>query len=196
MLGGFGKLWLAAALLLFVSACAELRYSHLHPDAKDFQPNKVLILPAEVAAYGEARGVVDRIVASVLIERGWFAEVVAGEDLEKRMTSNAELRNAVVEYLSKLNSLSFSDPGMSRRIASLAGVDSLLAVNVDMWNYAKEKDDKFAKVGLGVRLIAADSGTILWRAGDLATEKYRVIRPELSDVARSLVKKIMDYLPR
>ncbi len=191
----FARPWLAFGLVFFAVACAELRYSQLSPEAKDFHPKKVLVLPADVAAYGEARGVIEGIVGTILTDRGWFTEVIAGSVLEKRMSENAELRDAVTAYSAKLKSLGFSDPEVSRRIAALSGVEALLAVNVDMWNYAREKDDKFAKVGLGVRLIDAGSGAILWKAGDLAVDQYRVIKPELSDVARSLVKKIIDYMP-
>ncbi|HOG18166.1 MAG: hypothetical protein A4E73_01890 [Syntrophaceae bacterium PtaU1.Bin231] len=191
----FGKPWLAFVLVFLLAACAELRYSQSSPGAKDFHPKKVLVLPADVAAYGEARGVVEEIVGTVLTDRGWFTEVIAGSALAKRMAENAELRTAVTAYTAKLNSLSFSDPEASRRIADLSGADALLAVNVDMWNYAREKDDKFAKVGLGMRLIDAGSAAIVWKAGDLAIDQYRVIKPELADVARSLVKRIIDYMP-
>ncbi len=191
----FGKPWLAFVLVFFVAACAELRYSQLSPEAKDFHPKKVLVLPAEVAAYGEARGVIEGIVGTVLADQDWFTEVIAGAALEKRMTENEELRKAVTAYTAKLHNLSFSDPEASKRIAALSGADALLAVNVDMWNYAREKDDKVAKVGLGMRLINAGSGAIVWKAGDLAIDQYRVIKPDLPDVARGLAKKIIGYMP-
>jgi hypothetical protein len=188
-------LWLVFALVFFLAACAELRYSQFSPEAKNFHPRKILVLPADVAAYGEARGVIDEIAGTVLADRGWFTEVIAGAALEKRMSENTELRKVVTAYNAKLKNLSFSDPEASKRIAALSGADALLAVNVDMWNYTRERDDKFAKVGLGMRLIDARSGTIVWKAGDLAIDEYRIIKPEISDVARSLVKKIIDYMP-
>ncbi len=38
-------------------------------------------------------------------------------------------------------------------------------VNVDYWNYTKENDDKVAKVDMGIKMIDAASGKILWKAG-------------------------------
>jgi hypothetical protein len=126
----FGRSWLAFGLVFFAVACAELRYSQLSPEAKDFHPKKVLVLPADVAAYGEARGVIEGIVGTILTDRGWFTEVIAGSVLEKRMSENAELRNAVTAYSAKLKSLSFSDPRDRRAVYDLlaaAGIPDIRA---------------------------------------------------------------------
>jgi len=52
------------------------------------------------------------------------------------------------------------------------------------------------KVGMGIKMIDAATGRILWKAGHSKAEKYRLFKPELLDVAKSLFKEMIAYMPR
>ena len=68
-------------------------------------------------------------------------------------------------------------------------------VNVDYWNYSKESDNKVAKVGIGIKMVDAGSGKILWKAGHHEAEEYVLFKPKLPDVAKNLVKKMIKEMP-
>ena len=114
-------------LLLGFLGCGGLRYSQVAPEAKDFHPQRIAVLPADATAFPEAKGSVDRIFAEVLGERKWFTDIVGGEEIGRRLETDAELRQAVTEYLAKLRNVSFSDPELSGRIGALTRYRGLSA---------------------------------------------------------------------
>ena len=181
--------------ILSTIACGSLRFSQLAPEAKDFHPRKVAVFPVDVGNYEEARGVVEKIVAGVLVEKKWFADVTDTESLNRQILVNEELRKAIMEYLSKLNTLNFSDPDLSKKIGELAKVDAFLLVSVDTWNYAVEKDKKVAKVSMGMKLYETATGKIMWKAGHHIAESYMLIKPDLSKVARDVARDMVKEMP-
>ena len=193
------KLFVKCILLFFVLitiACGALRYSQVDPAAKDFHPQRIAIFPAvDVGTYEESRGDVEQITASVLIEKKWFADVTDTANLNRQIQANEELRKAMTDYLSKLRSLTFTDPDLSRKIGELAKIDAFLLISVDSWNYAVENKDKVAKVSIGMKLIEASTGKIMWKAGQHKSESYILIKPDLPNVARSVVRDMVDYMP-
>jgi len=182
-------------LLLALVGCAGIRYSNVAPEAKDFHPKRIGVLPADVGTYEEARGVIDQIIAGVLVDTKWFTDVVAADKMNNRIKSSEELQKVFVDYISKLRAVSFSDPDLSRKLGEMTKVDAFLLVNVDYWNYTKENDDKVAKVVMGVKMIDAASGKIMWNAGHHEVEAYILIKPALPDVAKSLVKRMIKEMP-
>ncbi len=193
------KLFVKCILLFFVLitiACGGLRYSQVDPAAKDFHPQRIAIFPVvDVGTYEESRGDVEQITASVLIEKKWFADVTDTANLNRQIQANEELRKAMTDYLSKLRSLTFTDPDLSRKIGELAKIDAFLLISVDSWNYAVENKDKVAKVSIGMKLIEASTGKIMWKAGQHKSESYILIKPDLPKVARSVVRDMVDYMP-
>ena len=192
------KLFVICVLIICILsaiACGSLRFSQLAPEAKDFHPQKVAVFPVDVSNYEEARGVIEKIVAGVLIEKKWFADVTDTESLNRQIMVNEELRKAIMEYLSKVNTLNFSDPDLSKKIGELAKVDSFLLVSVDTWNYAVEKDKKMAKVSMGMKLYETATGKMMWKAGHHITESYMLIKPDLSKVARDVARDMVNYMP-
>ena len=189
------KAALIAILLLAPVGCGGLRYSQVAPEAKDFHPQGLAILPADTTAFPEAKGSIDRIFAEVLRDRRWFVRIVGGEEIDRRMENDEELRRAVTEYRAKVKNLSFSDPNLSARIGTLTGSDALLLVRVDYWNYTTEKDDKMGKVGISITMNEAKTGKTIWSAGHYRASEYVLIKPDLPDVARSLVREMIDHMP-
>ncbi len=186
---------IAAILLMWLMGCGGLRYSQVAPEAKDFHPQRIAVLPADTTAFPEAKGSIDRMFAEVLADRQWFARVTGGEEIGRRMANEAELRQAITEYLAKLRNVSYSDASLSARIGSLTGSDALVLVRVDYWNYTTEDDTKVGKVGLSVTLIEAATGKTIWRAGHNRASDYVLIKPDLPDVARSLIREMVRHMP-
>ena len=193
------KLLVRCALLLLImslAACGGLRFSQVMPEAKDFHPKTVAIFPVEIAGNNEeARGSVEQIVAGVLAEKKWFPDIIDTESLNRQLLVNVELRKTMVDYLSKLRTVNFSDPDLSKKMGELAKIDAFLLVTVDTWNYTVEKGDKVGKVSLGMKLYEASTGKIMWKAGHQIADSYMLIKPDLPKVARNVVKEMVDYMP-
>ena len=190
-----GLFFLLAMLVLSLAGCGGLRYSWVAPEAKDFHPQRMGVLPVDVGSYEEARGSVDQVITGVLVDKKWFTDVVGGDTIARQFVYNEELRKVVVEYMSKLKTVNFSDPEQSKKLGELAKIDAFLVVNIDYWNYTTEETDKVAKVGMAMKMIDAATGKILWKAGHHISEKYRVFKPELASVAKDLVKEMIGYMP-
>jgi len=165
------------------------------PGGEDFHPRGVAVLPADVKAFPQAKSSIDRLLAEVLADRKWF-EVVGGEEIERRMATDEALRQAVTDYLSKLDRLSYSDPELSSRIGERTRTDAFLLPKVDYWNYTTEGDTKLAKVSLSLRMIEARTGKTLWTAAHFRASDYLIIKPDLPDVARDLIREMAGHMPR
>jgi hypothetical protein len=191
------KIFLVLLMLLLFAhvGCAGIRYSSIAPEAKDFHPKRIGLLPADVGTYEEARGVIDKIIAGVLVDTKWFSDVVPADEMNTRIKSSEAVQKVFVDYISKLGAVSFSDPDLSRRLGEMTKVDAFLLVNVDYWNYTTEKDDKVAKVVMGLKMIDAASGKVMWNAGHHEVETYILMKPALPDVAKSLVKRMIKEMP-
>jgi hypothetical protein len=192
------KAWGAAVLailLLGLFGCGGLRYSHVSKEAKDFHPRRIAVLPADVKTFPEAKGSIDGLIYEALSERKWFAAVVGGEEIGRRLETDETLRQAVAEYLAKLDKVSFSDPALSGRIGELTRAEAFVLVRVDYWNYTKENDKKVGKVSLSLTLIEAGTGKIVWTAGHQRASDYLIMKPALPDVARDIIREMIDYMP-
>ena len=112
---------------------------------KRFHPQKVVVFPVEMLnseGTKGARGVVEQIIAGSLVDKKWFANIMDTESLNSQLLANEELHKAMTEYLSKLQTVNFSDPELSKKIGELTKVDAFLLVSVDGWDYTVQKDDK------------------------------------------------------
>jgi len=182
----------AAAAL---SGCGSLRYSETAPEAKEFHPKSIGILPADVGKNEEARGVIDKIVADVLIKKGWFNHVVAADELTQKMAADETLRKNVANYRSKLDAVNFSDPQLSQKIGDAIQAEAILIVRVDYWVYTKEKDDNVAKAGLDMKLVNAQNGTVQWKAGHHEARSYTLFKPALPSVAKDVASQMLGEMP-
>jgi hypothetical protein len=182
--------------LFLLSACGGLRYSQVANEAKDFHPKKVAILPADVGTYEDARGIVEQIFAGVLVDKKWFMDVVDAATIGNQLQNNDEYRRAVLDYLVKLKTINASDSELSKKIGEISQVDAFFVINIDFWNYTRESDKKIGKVGLGIKMIEVSTGKIMWKAGHHETESYVMIKPDLANVAKDLIKTMVGEMPR
>lgn len=190
----FTRFILAIAVLSAIG-CGGLRFSQLDPAAKDYHPKRIAVFPADVGTYEEARNHIEQIVPGVLMDKKWFPDITDTASLNRQIQVNDELRKAMTDYLSKFQTLNFSDPALSQKIGQLTKADAFLLVAVDYWNYTVEKDKKMAKVSIGLKLIDAETGKIMWKAGHHLAESYMLLKPELSKVARSVVNDMVNEMP-
>jgi len=181
--------------IVAVIACVSLRFSQLDPEAKDFHPQRIAIFPADVVNYEEAKGVVEKVVAGVIIEKKWFTDVIDTENLNRQIQANEELRKVVINYFAKLRTLIFSDPELSKKIGELAKVDAFLLISVDAWNYAVENNKNVAKVSITMKFYEASTGKLMWKAGHDITESYMMIKPDLPNVARDVTRDMVREMP-
>ncbi len=183
-------------LIFLLAACGgSLRYSQSAPEANNFHPGKIAVLPVDVGIYPGAGGVIDPIVTTVLADRGWFSHVVPTNGVQKVLASSDELRKVLTEYTQKLQTVSFSDPDLSRKIGEGFAVDAFLIVHVDYWNYAVENDNKVAKAGLAMKLVDAATGKIIWKAAHDESREYKFLKPAIADVAKSVAKDMIYCMP-
>lgn len=191
----FVNLTLFAVMVVTLSACGGLRYSQVMPDAKDFKPGTIGVLPVNVGAYEEARGAADQIIAGAIVAKEWFKDVVSPSTMKNRMDNDGKLRDAVVGYLTKLETVNFSDPALSGEIGKKYGIEAFLVAGVDFWNYTVEGGDKVAKVGFSMELIEAQTGKVLWKAGHHEVEDYWLMKPDLSKLAQKVAGMMIDEMP-
>lgn len=200
--GGILKRNSAAALVAvsvffvwLLAGCEGLRFIQTAEEAKDFHPKSIGVLPADVGIYKDALGKFDGIITEVLVGTKWYTTVIGGEEIRKRIEANEELRKSVDVYLAKLRELSYSDPELCKVIAELCGIEAVLIPTVDVWEYTMLGGDKIARVGISLRLVDTKSGKTMWKAGHQVTEEYRFLKPELTSLGRSMVRKMVDRMP-
>ncbi len=187
-------LFLAIAVVI-LSGCSGLRYTEFSPEAKNFHPKTIGILPVDVGKNEEARGVIDKIVVDALHRKKWFDKVVSPDDVKQRMTADEGLHKGIDQYQSKLNLLNFSDPQLSQKIGETFGVEAILMVRVDYWLYTKDKGDDIAKAGLDMKLVDTGNGRLIWRAGHHIDKSYTLFKPAIPDVAQDVARKMISDLP-
>jgi hypothetical protein len=177
------------------AGCEGLRLIQTAEEAKDFHPKSIGVLAADVGIYKDAGGNVDGIITEVLVGTKWYNSVIGGEEIRKRIEANEELRKSVDVYVAKLRELNFSDPELCKVIAELCGIEAILIPTVDVWEYTMLAGDKVARVGISMRLVDTKTGKAMWKAGHQVTEEYRFLKPELTSLGRSMVRKMIDRMP-
>jgi hypothetical protein len=187
---------LLLVFLISVTGCATLRYNMVFPEAKNFHPSRIGVFPVDVGSYTDAQGKVDEAIIVALSEEKKIARVIKIGTLAGEKEGHSELEKSVKLYREKLTKLNYSDPELSREIADITQADALIMVTLDYWDYLKEGDSKIAKVGLGVKMIDPRSGQPVWEARHFVAEKYLFVKPDLSDVAKKLMKKMAVYMPK
>ena len=197
MTGRLLRVIVAVALTLLLAGCggANLRYVQTAPEAKDFKPKKVALFPVDAGMYPEAQGVVEKVVAGVLGERRWFTHVASADAVRKLVETKEDFKQRYSEYMMKLKTVSFSDPELSKGIGEAIPADAFLFVTVEYWNYALQGDNKVAKVGMSMKLVEAATGKVVWKAAHEEVKGYKLIKPALADVARSLARDMISRMP-
>ncbi|MDO8724189.1 MAG: hypothetical protein Q7J31_18465 [Syntrophales bacterium] len=186
---------LAALLLFMLCGCGGIRFSQAAPEAKDFHPQSVALLSLNMGGREELREALDRIITGELTDRKWFRRVLSAQTVSGLLRDNEALRKATSEYLAKLKAVNFSDSELSGKIGELAGIDAFLFVDLDYWYYTQEADKNLAKVGLGMKMINAKTGALIWKAVHHLAPDYVFLKPELNAVAVDVVEQMVGVMP-
>jgi hypothetical protein len=193
---GLPGLIIIMALTFVISSCGGIRYSKLMKGAEDFHPKSIGIIEVRAGGYPEVRGSADDIITEVLSKKKWFSSVISEKKIQEKMASESGVKDSVDTYLMKLEKVSYSDPELSVKIGEIYAIDALLVVTVDFWTYTTEDDDKVAKVGFSMDLVEAASGKIIWSAAHHKVKKYKIFKPDISKLAKSVSAKMITQMPR
>ncbi len=186
---------LPALVLLLLAGCAGLNYSELNPNEKDFHPKSIAVLPVTVGDNEPARDVVDAVMAQKLADTHWFQNVVDPVSIKNRITASQDLSNEVQGYIQKINTLGVSDPAVCGKLKDSLNADALLLTYVTAWGYGRQDGNKVARVGLGVKLIDASNGAIVWKASHEIVEDYMILRPGLDKLSEKVAAMLMKEMP-
>lgn len=185
---------LSAFLLIFLmlAGCTPLNYSQTF--VPDYKAKTIAVFPVESGVYAEGAAM-DKIMADVLADKGWFGKVFTPQDLKACIDAKPETKQMFSDYLSKLKMVNYSDRELSSKIGVACGVEAFVLTTVDQWAYVVGAEEKTARVGLSIRVIDAATGKDVWKAAHTQVEKYILFTPELAGVARKLAGKMLSEMP-
>jgi len=184
--------------LLIVSGCASINYNEIAPNAKTFESKVAVVLPAikmpegtELDVDKVAKAIFDAAVATKRFER-----VIDPMTAKSQMSDNGELQGAVITYTAKLRSLAISDKESAQKIGQILQADTIIVGEVSKWGYGIYAGEKNGEVGMSIKMMDVATGTIYWKASHSAKKTYSLFKPDLTDMATDLAKKIFDYMPK
>lgn len=180
---------------LSFTGCASINFSQLSPAAKDFHPKTIAVLPATVGEYEPARDIIDTIVSQSLAKTGWYDNIADAITIKTHVTSSPELASNIGNYIQQLTTLGVSEPALTAKLRESLHTDALFLVYVTSWGYGRLEGNKVARVGLGVKLIDASKGTVMWKANHEIIEEYTLFKPKIEDMADKLMKLLMKEMP-
>jgi PBP1b-binding outer membrane lipoprotein LpoB len=190
-----GSAGVLSILLLALAGCGGLQEMWEGPSAESFKPKTIAVLPPMVGAYEGAREASQAVLISVLGKSGRY-QMIAGLDSVNGAFSNKEASDLLAAYYSKLETTGQSDKDMAVKIGQLVQADAILVPKVNNWEYGRAEGDSFGKVGLGLRLIDAGTGGIVWKGRHEKVKTYMVFKPALKDLAEDLSEYMVKYLPK
>jgi len=182
-------------ILLSLSACSGLDFSHLSPDAAAFHPKRIAVFPETLGTHESARDVVNSTIKKILSEKGWYDDIIDADRIKNESHDPSELAKQLSDYIQQVNTLGQMDPEISRQLGIILKADAFFLSDVMSWGYGRLEGNKVCRVALGVKLIDADKGTVIWKANHELIEDYWVIKPKLDDVADELLSKIIKEMP-
>lgn len=179
----------------FLAGCGGLNFSQVSPDAKDFSPSAVAVLPATVGEFESSRSTIDDLVSRKLLETGLFEEVKESAAIKNQVSGSAEIASSMEGYIQRLNTLGLSDAAVSAKLKDALHADAFFLTYVTAWGYGRQGGDKVARVGLGIRLINPSNGSIVWKANHELVEEYWMIKPDLGKLAEKLLSEMFEEMP-
>ena len=98
----------------FLAGCGGLNFSQVSPEAKDFSPSTIAVLPATVGEFESSRSVIDDLASRKLLETGLFEEVKDSATIKTQVSASAETASLMEGYIQRLNTLGISDGGIGQ----------------------------------------------------------------------------------
>lgn len=182
-------------LAAFLAGCGGLNFSQVSPEAKDFSPSSIAVLPATVGEFESSRSTIDDLVSRKLLETGLFDEVKESATIKNQVSGSSEIASSMEGYIQRLNTLGISDAAVSAKLKDSLHADAFFLAYVTSWGYGRQGGDKVARVGLGIRLINPSNGSIVWKANHELVEEYWMIKPDLGKLADKLLSEMFEEMP-
>jgi PBP1b-binding outer membrane lipoprotein LpoB len=185
-------------LLLIVAGCASINYNEIAPNAKTFQPKVAVVLPAIKMPEGTEQDVdkVAKAIFDAAVATKRFERVIDPMTAKSQMSDNGDLQGAVMAYTAKLRSLAVSDKDSALKIGEILQADTIIVGEVSKWGYGIYAGEKNGEVGMAIKMVDVATGAIYWKAAHAAKETYSLFKPDLTDMATKLAKKIFEYMPK
>lgn len=187
---------LSVLLLFIITGCAGVNFSQVNPDAKDFHPKSIAVMPATVGEYESSRDVVEQVISSSLLKTGYFENVVDSTNVKAQIAASTDLANDVSAFIQKLNTIGLSDGAAAAKIKTAVNTEALFLTYVTSWGYGRSEGNKVARVGLGVKLVNAESGQLVWKANHEIVEDYTLMKPNLDKMAKEVMQVLLKEMPR
>jgi len=186
--------WVGVGLLV-LTGCGGLQEVWEGPTAGAFKPKTLAVLPPMVGAFESAREASQQALVSALIKTGRYESVIPSDQVNAAFTAK-EASDLLAAYYSKLDTTGQSDPGLAVQLGRLVQAEALLVSKVNNWEYGRAEGDSFGKVGIGLRLIDASHGAIVWKGRHEKVKTYMVFKPALKDIAEDLSEYLVKYMPK
>lgn len=181
--------------LLILTGCGGLHELWEGPSAATFKPKSIAALPPIVGAYEGAREASLTAIVDRLRKSGRYEKVLSMEEMSAAFVPK-EGSDLLAAYYSKLETTGQSDPEMAVKIGKLVQVDALLVSKINHWEFGRAEGDSFGKVGMGMRLIDASNGSIVWKGRHDKLKTFMIFKPKLKDIADDLTEEMLNYLPK
>lgn len=181
--------------LLVLTGCGGLQEVWEGPSAATFKPKTVAVLPSMVGGYEGAREASQQVLVSALGKTRRYETVISPDQVNGAFAAK-EASDLLAAYYSKLDTTGQSDPGMAIKLGQLVQADALLIPKVNNWEYGRAEGDSFGKVGLGLRLVDASNGALVWKARHDKVKSYMVFKPALKDIAEDLAETMVKQMPK
>ncbi len=196
-MGQIKNLLFLTIISLFIFSCSSINFNEAAPSAKNFKPRSVVILPSIKMPEGVDFDAdkIAKIMYDELVKTKKFDRVIEPSDAQATLSRNQELQNDLLNYISKLRTLNISDPELAQKIGTAYDAQALFVVDAGKYGYTKILDVKAAEVSLTVKMIDATTGNIVWKASHSEQEEYSIFKPELPDMAKDIIKKIINHIP-
>jgi hypothetical protein len=190
---------IASLLVLFLSvvlaACGGLQDTWESPGAEGFRPTSIAVLPPIEGSFAGSREGAYAAVASALKKSGRYPTAIEPEAVTGAITSSNEVREALTRYISTFETAGVSEKESAGRLGQALKTQALVIVKVSAWEYLKIDGTKYGRVGLELRLIDAQRGTLVWKGRHERKESYTFFKPNLNEIAEDVAQYIVKYMP-
>lgn len=189
---------LLTMLVVFLTGCAGLNYSQVSANASNFHPKTTVILPVRMPEGMELEGEkIGNILTDSLTTSKTYGNVIDPSTARNQLASkeNKGLSDDVTSYLSKLIITGVSDDLLSKKIGNTYHSDTIIVADMSRYGYISFGGSRYAEVGFSIKVIDATTGTIYWKAGHTEQQGYLFIKPDLGEMARDLMTKVLTYSP-
>ena len=186
---------IGVVLVMVLAGCGGLHELWEGPSAATFKPKSIAALPPIVGAYEGAREASITAIVTRLTKSGRYEKVVSMEEVNAAFGSK-EGSDLLAAYYSKLETTGQSDPEMAVKIGKLVQADALLVAKINHWEFGRAEGDSFGKVGMGMRLIDASNGSLVWKGRHDKLKTFMIFKPKLKDIADDLTEDMLNYLPK